>query len=138
MMKSSMIKFPLTLMLCLIFSVLTAQAQTQESEALTNASIVKLVRAGFKEKTVIAIIRSRPSRFDLAPDRLIELKRNGVSENVILAMLARDETIFMSDEGWGDDPFFGDPNGSKRAGQPGGTSDGSTDIFGSGGSSSSR
>src|ERR671938_2098239 len=112
MMKSSMIKFPLTLMLCLIFSVLTAQAQTQESEALTNASIVKLVRAGFKEKTVIAIIRSRPSRFDLAPDRLIELKRSGVSENIILAMLASNDADLADD--WSGDPFFNDSARGKK------------------------
>jgi hypothetical protein len=141
-MKIWLMRFAVTSLLCgacACFYLQPTQAQEQSGEGpLTNAAIIKLVRAGFKEKTVIAIIRTRPTRFDLAPDRLIELKRNGVSENVILAMLARDETIFMSDEGWGDDPFFGDPNGSKRAGQPGGTSDGSTDIFGSGGSSSSR
>jgi hypothetical protein len=106
---------------------------------LTNASVVKLVRAGFKEKTVIAIIRTRPTRFDLAPDRLIELKRSGVSENIILAMLARDDSIFMSDDGWSDDPFFNESNGSKRAGgKSNGTTDGSTDIFGTSGGSSSR
>src|SRR5918911_175945 len=135
MMKSSMIKFPLTLMLCLIFSVLTAQAQTQESEALTDASIVKLVRAGFKEKTVIAIIRSRPSRFDLAPDRLIELKRNGVSENIILNMLARDEGGSLAEDWNDDDPFFSNGNKGSRSQGSGGNS---TDIFGNSTGSSNQ
>ena len=61
-----------------------AQAQSP-STPMTNTAVIKLVRAGFKDKTVIAIIHSRPNRFDLEPDRLIELKRNGVSENIILA-----------------------------------------------------
>src|SRR3712207_5269771 len=63
----------------------SAQAQQSREAPLTNASVVKLVRAGFKENTVIAIIRTRPNRFDLSPDRLIELKKNGVSEKIILA-----------------------------------------------------
>jgi len=121
-----------------------AQAQQPSAEApLTNASIIKLVRAGFKEKTLIAIIHSRPAHFDLSPDRLIELKRGGVSERVILAMLARDENVLTADEEFGDDPFFTDsPNNSSgsRRGETGGNNgngDG-TEIFGSGSGSSSR
>ena len=118
-------------------AVASAQQQTEEAP-LTNASVVKLVRAGFKEKTLIAIINSRPSRFDLSPDRLIELKKSGVSERVILAMLARDENILVSDEEFGDDPFFGDTNGHTRRGQSGAGGDGGTGIFGSGSGSQSR
>jgi hypothetical protein len=107
----------------------TMLGQAQQGEApLTNTSVIKLVRAGFKEKTVISIIRSRPNRFNLDPDRLIDLKRNGVSENIILAMLSLDEA-FGSDDGWNDDAFF---KGSSKQGQ----GDSGTDIFGS--SSGSR
>jgi hypothetical protein len=142
-MKSWLVRFAVTIALCwascACFSLQPAQAQQSAEAPLTNAAIIKLVRAGFKEKTVIAIIRTRPARFDLAPDRLIELKRNNVSENIILAMLARDESIFIRDEGWDDDdPFFSDPNGSKRADKPNASGDGSTDIFGSSGGSSAR
>src|SRR5512132_2109260 len=77
-------------------------AQTP-STAMTNSAVIKLVRAGFKDKTVIAIIHSRPNRFDLDPDRLIELKRNGVSENIILAMLSQSDAFFIDDDlGFGD------------------------------------
>jgi hypothetical protein len=107
---------------------------------LTNAAVVKLVKADFKEKTIIAIIGSRPSHFDLATERMIELKRNGVSERIILAMLAHQQG-FEYDENWSDDAFFnqggGEPgkaidktNGSKSQPDPG-----STDIFGSSGGS---
>ena len=58
----------------------TAHAQGQAAtNTLTNASVVKLVRAGFKEKTVVAIINARPVSFDLSPDRLIELKCDSCS-----------------------------------------------------------
>ena len=109
-----------------------AIVRAQSGEApLTNASVVKLVRAGFKEKTVIAIIRNRPNRFVLDPDRLIELKRVGVSENIILAMLAQNESFVITDDDWSGD--FRMP-GTK----PDGSQSGSTDIFGSGSSSRSQ
>jgi hypothetical protein len=105
---------------------------------LTNSAVVKLVRAGFSEKTVIAIIRSRPARFDLAPDRLIELKKGGVSEKVILAMLARGEETALAAEEWdeGDEAFFGrgGVGGQRGAGERGDE----LNIFGSSGGSSGR
>lgn len=127
----------LSLMLALSFCLsFPASAQQQSREAaLTNAAVIKLVRAGFKEKTIIAIIRSRPAQFDLAPDRLIELKRSNVSENIILAMLSIDDAEFAAGDDWSSDPFFNDPARSKRGNQ---ASDGSTDIFGMNGGSNSR
>jgi hypothetical protein len=103
---------------------------------LTNASVVKLVRAGFREKTVIAIINARPVNFDLSPDRLIELKKGGVPERVILAMLARAESVDFTSDEWDDETPLGAPG---RAGvrRPG-TDGGDTNIFGSAGGSSGR
>src|ERR687885_414810 len=99
MMKNWLMRIFLSLALCACFGLFSARAQQNTDAPLTNASIIKLVRAGFKEKTVIAIIRTRPAQFDLAPDQLIELKRSGVNENIILAMLARDGAAFMADDG---------------------------------------
>src|ERR687893_404780 len=95
-----------------------ARAQGGSEAPLTNAAVVKLVRAGFREKTVIAIIRARPVRFDLAPERLIELKKGGVSERVILAMLAREQSEALATEDWGDDEdFFNERGGAQRGAQ---------------------
>jgi len=116
-----------------------AQGGTQGAESpLTNSSVVKLVRAGFREKTVIAIINVRPVKFDLAPERLIELKKNGVSERVILAMIGRAESFEVSSEDWSDDEgFFGGEGGLKNQGG-GASPGGGTDIFGSSGGSKGR
>jgi hypothetical protein len=137
--------------LALLFALLApasfvAQAQkvvplTESGEApLTNSSVVKLVRAGFREKTVITIINARPVRFDLTPDRLIELKKSGVSEKIILAMLARDEGgVFTGDDWETDDGFF--KQGNSRRGASGGDGDAAqdgTDIFGSSSGSRNR
>jgi hypothetical protein len=108
----------------------TPSLSAQQHSPLTNASVVKLVRAGFKEKTVIAIIRTRTNRFNLEPDRLIDLKRSGVSENVILAMLSQNDATFFTEDGWGSDPFL-DSNKQK-----GNSTSNETDIFGSSGSAS--
>jgi hypothetical protein len=138
--KTTMKTWTLRILSALALSILlglhAAPAQQSREAPLTNASVVKLVRAGFKENTVIAIIRSRPNQFDLSPDRLIELKKNGVSEKVILAMLSMNAGDF-GDEGWGDDPFFKDSLGGRNAG--GNTGNGnSADIFGNSGGSRGR
>jgi hypothetical protein len=106
-------------LMLLLPSVAMAQAP---ATPVTNSAVIKLVRAGFKDKTVIAIIHSRPNRFDLEPDRLIELKRNGVSENIILAMLSQGEVLFA-----GDDFSFADldPTNKRSTDDSGGG-----DIFG--------
>src|ERR1044072_4330746 len=92
--------------LCLLAAFVPARAQQSAEAPLTNRAIIKLPRAGFREKTVIAPVRTRPVQFHLSPDRLIELKRSGVSENIILNMVARGEAIAMNDEDFDDDPFF--------------------------------
>jgi hypothetical protein len=119
-------------------------ASESDAEApLTNAAVVKLVRAKFSEKTVIAIIRARPVRFDLSPDRLIELKKHGVGERIILTMLARAEGDMFSarddaGDAFEDDPFFDGGRGQTRAPETGRPSNGRNDpnevnIFGSSG-----
>jgi hypothetical protein len=129
-----------SLPLALIIVVCSVFAAAQDNNGpLTNASVVKLVKAGFKEKTLITIIAARPARFDLSPERMIELKHSGVSERVILAMLARQEGTDFPDDSWGDEEFLGSGSstGSIRDNsKPANPQDGSgVDIFGSSGGS---
>lgn len=109
---------------------LPVEAQQGYEPPLSNSAVIKLVRAGFREKTIIAIIHSRPTRFNLEPDRLIELKRSGVSENIILAMLSQDESFVSMGDDWSGDLSLGG-NQKQSESLPGGT-----DIFG--GSQGSR
>jgi hypothetical protein len=117
----------------LSLAVLVSQAFSQQTSnaPLTNQSIIKLVKAGFKEKTIIAIINSRPNQFKLDTEQLIQLKQSGVGENIILAMLSQDEGFVGTDD-LGDDSFFrnsrrGSDNNSQGA-----------DIFGSNNGSNSQ
>ncbi len=129
-------------LIILMWSSVGAQesgARDNGQSLLTNASVVKLVRAGFSDKSVIAILRTRPVSFDLAPEQLIELKKSGVSERVILAMLARDEARAMGADDLGDDSFFDGSGTLPRANDRGGSSGtGDTNIFGSSGGSRGR
>ena len=119
-----------------------AQGARGGEAPLTNASVVKLVRAGFSEKAVIAIIRARPVSFDLAPERLIELKKSGVGEKIILAMIGRGGMDELAEEDWGDDLPLGEGGAQGRGGDGAGRQSpgeqGSTDIFGSSGGSKGR
>jgi hypothetical protein len=125
-----------TTFLCVSLFVTCAYGQ-QPDGPLTNASVVRLVKAGFKEKTIIAIINNRPSEFKLDTEQLISLKRNGVTENVILAMLSSQlGTVIVGDDEWGGDPFFKDQKRSGN-GDPQQSQGGDTSIFGSGSSSQS-
>jgi Fe2+ transport system protein FeoA len=116
--------------------VIAAQAQQTTDRVLTNEAVVKLVKAGFKEKTVITIIHNRPGVFKLEPEQLIQLKRQGVSENIILAMLSTQDAGFVlnEDEWVSDERFFN--RGADRKPTKDEESSG-TSIFGSGGSSQS-
>ena len=99
---------------------LFAVGSAQQTETLTNAGVIKLVKAGFKEKTIITIIGNRPSDFKLDTEDLIVLKRNGVNENIIMAMLSSHmgTVIVSNDDEW--------------------ENDGGSSIFGSGASSKSE
>jgi hypothetical protein len=136
--------FPTTLITLLLLagSAFAVQTQSKQEGPMTNTEVIKLVKAGFKEKTVVLIIASRIPNFDLTTDQMIKLKRAGVSENIVVAMLARQEgSDIPTDDGsteWGNDPFFNsrlDPKDGSTKGSGTG-SDGGTNIFGS--SSGSR
>ena len=139
-MKSFAARILFSVSLVLMLS-LTGLAQTNQSQkTLNNAAVVKLAKAGFKEKTIISIINSRVPNFDLSPDRMIDLKKNGVTEKVIIAMLARQEGVdLMDDETWADEEFMTkglDPQTGNSRGTSGGngnSSDPGTNIFGSSG-----
>src|SRR5215208_5151347 len=140
-MKSFAARILFSVSLVLMLSLAGLAQTIQSQKTLNNAAVVKLAKAGFKEKTIISIINSRMPNFDLSPDRMIELKRNGVTEKVIIAMLARQDGMDpFDDESWADeefmskglDPKTGTPRSNSNSGG-GGSSDPGTNIFGSSG-----
>ena len=63
-------------------------AKLEKAKSLTNDSIVELVEAGFSEGTIIRRIEQSPVEFDLAANKLDELRKRRVSEKVLTAMKA--------------------------------------------------
>ena len=139
-MKSFAARIILSVSLVLIFSpVILAQGGTT-NKPLDNGAVVKLAKAGFKEKTIISIINSSIPNFDLSPDRMIELKRNGVTEKVILAMLARQEgmDVMLDDETWADEGLMTSRDSKSGSSPSTGNSDPGVNIFGSSGGAKGR
>ncbi len=102
-------------MICLILltgSAVMAQSapppDTGTREVLTNSSVVRLSKARFKERTIIHLIRTSPTAFDVSTSQLIELKRSGVSERVISEMIERQALTagLQSASSLRDDEFF--------------------------------
>lgn len=73
-----------------VLSALVAlmHAPTMAQDPLTNAEVVKLVKAGLPESVIIQKIRTSGRNFDTSTDGLIALKQQGVPDKVIEAMLA--------------------------------------------------
>ena len=65
-----------------------SSAKLEKTKSLTNDSIIELVEAGFSEGTIIRRIEQSPVEFDLAANKLEELRRRRVSDKVLAAMKA--------------------------------------------------
>ena len=78
--------FQLTVLLILLLAMpLLAQAPTDH--ALTNADVVKMVKAGLPESIIVREIQMSGTNFATTPAALIELKKQGASEKVLGAVL---------------------------------------------------
>lgn len=59
-------------------------------QALNNDAIVKMVKAGLGEETVVSMINAQPGNYAVDPDSLIQLKSAGVTDKEIAAMVGRE------------------------------------------------
>lgn len=60
----------------------------QQKNPLTNADVIKMVKSGLAETTIVAAIAANDTQFDLSSSGLQSLDQAGVSSKVIRAMLA--------------------------------------------------
>jgi hypothetical protein len=72
----------LTSMLCMLVT-------SAEGQVFDNKSVVALHDAGLGEITIITKINSLPCSYDVSTDSLIALKKAGVTDDVIAAMVGR-------------------------------------------------
>jgi hypothetical protein len=71
---------------CLILAASTLAAQ-DEHRILSNTDVLNMAKSGMSEKTIVLLIQQSPANFDTAPEALIELKKGGVSDEVLNAMV---------------------------------------------------
>jgi hypothetical protein len=83
-----MMRVVLTLTLAAVLGLSLPGATSLAQEVLTNDSVIQMVKAGLPEAVVIAKIKSTPAKFDLKTDSLVSLKKAGVSDKVLEAMVA--------------------------------------------------
>src|ERR1700681_2056615 len=58
-------------------------------QALNDDSVVKMVKAGLGDDVIVAAIKNSPGTYSLSTDDLISLKKQGVSEKVLGAMIEK-------------------------------------------------
>jgi len=87
-MKASMIRALLILVLVVAVGLSLPGATSLAQEVLTNDSVIQMIKAGLPEAVVIAKIKSTATKFDLKTDSLVNLKKAGVSDKVLEAMVA--------------------------------------------------
>jgi len=76
-------RYPLTLALAVC---LYAQ------EVLNNETILKLVKAGIGEDTIVGMVNQQQGRYALSADDMIAMKTAGVSDKIIAAMVVRNNS----------------------------------------------
>ncbi|MEP7037784.1 MAG: hypothetical protein ABI891_05535, partial [Acidobacteriota bacterium] len=75
---------------CLLFVAFFVTANTTiyaQDEVMTNNEVISLAKAGLNSSIIVNKIRTSKSNFDLSTDSLIALKKAGVSDEIVTAML---------------------------------------------------
>lgn len=68
-------------------SCLPGFGQNVPESVITNAGVVKMVKAGLPESIILREISMSRTSFDTSPQGLIDLRKHGASENVLNAVL---------------------------------------------------
>jgi hypothetical protein len=83
-----MTRVVLVLALVAVMALSLPGATSLAQEVLTNDSVIQMVKAGLPEAVVIAKIKGTATKFDLKTDSLVSLKKAGVTDKVLEAMLS--------------------------------------------------
>ena len=81
-----------SVLFCAIFSLLllgirTAYSQSSLESDVDNARVIEMTHKGLGDDVIIARIKASPTKFDLSDDDLAALKKAGVSDAVVAAMI---------------------------------------------------
>jgi hypothetical protein len=107
----------LSIFLVLLSFCFVAHTQVlAQDEVMTNSEVVSLVKAGLSKTIIINKIRTSKTNFDLSTDGLINLKKAGIDDDIVHAMLeAKSGKIIsptISSDGGGSNADPNDPMSS--------------------------
>jgi hypothetical protein len=74
---------------CVCFLLAISSVTLKAQEPLTNETILKLVKAGIGEETIVGMVNQQPGKYALAEADITALKGAGVSEKIIAAMIVK-------------------------------------------------
>jgi hypothetical protein len=75
------------LLLCMAAFCTLCFAQAAEEGTITNADVVKMIRAGLPESVIVREIRMSRAPLAATPAAMIQLKKSGASEGILNAVL---------------------------------------------------
>jgi len=75
------------LLTCLMALPAACFAQASSDGAISNADVIKMIRAGLPESVIVREIRMSQTPLSAAPAALIQLKRQGATEAILNAVL---------------------------------------------------
>ena len=78
----------LRLVLLALLLIVTGVSAQQKNPALSNDDILKMVKGGLQETTVLNAMAANETDFDVSAKALLDLKQAGISDKIIDAMLA--------------------------------------------------
>jgi hypothetical protein len=73
----------------IVLAVLAVAVPVVAQEVLTNDSVISMVKAGLPTSVIVGKIRSTEKKFDLSTNGLVGLKKAGVPDQVIEAMMGQ-------------------------------------------------
>lgn len=86
-MRDARLILPATMFVFLMGISTSCLAQTSAEQDLTNADVVRMIRAGVPETIIVREIQTSNTDLGTSPAALIELKKQGASENILGAVL---------------------------------------------------
>ncbi len=85
-------RLPSILLILLVATLVTA-VPARSQQGLTNADIIKMQSAGLSENIILASVNGQPAAYDTSTDGLLALKKAGVSDAVVAAMISRNAAM---------------------------------------------
>ncbi len=95
-----------SLLVAVLCAAFVASGRAQD-DIMTNDEVISLSKAGLSQSIIIGKIRTGKSNFDLSTNSLIKLKQEGISDEIVGAMLEAKSGKSMAAAAG---PSSGDPN----------------------------